>query len=260
MIGTLVSYRAIATNLDRALSNVRSAKAVQRETTYFEANVGSIKSIDDFMSNTRVYRYVLRAFGMGELIPSKALIRKVLEGGIDDRRSLANSLADPRFRELAETFNFARYGSATTSFTRTQSGVVDRFMQSSLEETAGQSNEGVRLALYFQRKAPSVNGIYDILADKALYRVIETAFDLPSSLPAIGVERQAAAIQKKFDVASLKDPQKLSVLIERFATLWDLGATQASDSPVLQLFRSDLASQASSQTLTAIQNLPFLRR
>ncbi len=56
-------------------------------------------------------------------------------------------------------------------------------MRTTLEENAGQSNEGVRLALYFERKAPDIKSIFQILGDKALYKVIETALSLPALPP-----------------------------------------------------------------------------
>ena len=260
MIGTLTAYRQIANDPERSLKTIASNKMVQRETAYFESKIGNVKSIDDFMSDRRHYGYVLRAFGMGELTESRALIRKVLEGGIDDSKSLANSLADPRFRDLAETFNFARYSTATTSFSRTQSGVVERYMQSTLEETAGRSNEGVRLALYFQRKAPSITSIYQILGDKALYRVAEVALSLPPSLPAIGVEKQAAYIANRLDVGDLKDGGKLDKFLSRFANMWDLAQSNANASPAVQLMQSASGVGISTDTLASIQSLQINRR
>lgn len=260
MIGTLTAYRLIASDPERSLKSVASNKVVQRETAYFESKIPNIKSIDDFMADRRVYSYVLSAFGMSDMSNSRALIRKVLEGGIDDRRSLANSLADPRFRELAETFNFQRYGSATTSFDRTQSGVVSRYMRSTLEANAGQSNEGVRLALYFQRKAPDITSVYQILADKALYKVAEVALSLPSSLPAVGVEKQAAFIQSKLDVSSLKDGEKLDKFLSRFANLWDLSQSSPATNSSVQLFQGASVGAISPETLASIQSLQLKRR
>ena len=89
---------------------------------------------------------------------AKAFMRKVLTEGIDKRDSFANRLADTRYREFVETFNFARYGDDhDRSSTRTRQGTVDRYVRQTLEEDAGAQNEGVRLALYFERKAPSID-------------------------------------------------------------------------------------------------------
>ena len=260
MIGTLTSYHLITRDKARSLQTVASDRVVQRETAYYESRISDVKSIDDFMNDRRIYTYALRSLGMGDMVESRALIRKVLEGGIDKSDSLANSLADPRFRELVETFNFARYGSATTTFTRTQKGTVDRYLRTTLEENAGQSNEGVRLALYFERKAPNIRNIFEILADKALYKVVETALSLPTSLPAVGIEKQAAFIATKLDIADLKDPEKLTRFLERFANLWDLSTTNVTANPSLQLFQSNSLSGISVETLTSIQNLQARRR
>lgn len=260
MIGTLTSYRMLTRDPARSLQNIASDRMVQRETAYYEANISKIKSVDDFVKDRRIYAYALRAFGMSDLIDSRALIRKVLEGGIDDTRSLANSLADPRFRELTETFNFSRYGATTTSFTRTQKGTVDRFLRTTLEETAGQTNEGVRLAMYFERKAPTIKSLYQVLADKALYKVVETALSLPPSLPSVGIEKQAAFIGSKLDIADLKDPAKLTKFLERFANLWDLASNAQAANPALQLFQTSSSTGMSINTLTSIQSLMLKRR
>ncbi len=60
-----------------------------------------------------------------------------------------------------------------------------------MESDVGTDNEGVRLALYFQRKAPSINSAFDILADKAIFEVVRTALNLPASMSQADIERQA---------------------------------------------------------------------
>jgi Protein of unknown function (DUF1217) len=45
----------------------------------------------------------VKAFGLSDMMNAKALIRKVLEGGISDPKSLANTLNDPRYKALAAT-------------------------------------------------------------------------------------------------------------------------------------------------------------
>ena len=43
----------------------------------------------------------------------RPLIKKMLEGGVDDQKALANQLTDPRYKEFVTDFNFERYGTAT---------------------------------------------------------------------------------------------------------------------------------------------------
>ena len=101
---------------------------------------------------------------------AKAFMRKVLEEGVDDPDSFANKLTDKRYRNLPSRFNFKRYGETTTAFDRTQQGTVDKYDRQTLEEQAGAKDDGVRLALYFARKAPDVESVSGLLADPALLK------------------------------------------------------------------------------------------
>jgi hypothetical protein len=155
-------------------------------------------------------------------------MKKVLAEGIDGRNSFANRLTDGRYRDFVETFNFARYGPATTSFERTQRGSVDRYLRQTLEEVAGAENEGVRLALYFERRAPDIPSTYGILADPALLKVVETALGLPATMAGGDIDRMADAISRRLDVSDFKDPRKLQRFLERFTTMWDLSNQPAA--------------------------------
>ena len=67
-------------------------------------------------------------------------------------------------------------------------------MRQTLEENAGAQNEGVRLALYFQRKAEASKSAYEILADPALLKVVQTALGIPPETGTQDIDRQAALI------------------------------------------------------------------
>ena len=116
MLTTLASYATIAGNLQRSLSTTAAKPQVARETEYYLAHIVDVKSIDDFLGDDRLFAYAMKAFGLEDMTYAKALMRKVLAGGIDKRDSFANSLADQRYREFAATFNFVRYEATTTIF------------------------------------------------------------------------------------------------------------------------------------------------
>lgn len=220
MIGTVARYQQIAKNVDRALGTLSQRADVKRETDYYLANIRNAKSADDFLKDDRLYRYAMTAFGLKDMIFGKAFIRKVLTEGVEGPRSFALQLSDPRFREFAETFNFARLGAAATTFDRTQQGTVDRYLRIQLEADAGKSDEGLRLALYFRRKAPDVNGVFGLMGDPALYQVVRTALGLPQSYSNTDVDTQAGFIRSKINIDDLKDPAKLDAFVTRFAARW----------------------------------------
>jgi len=186
---------------------------------------------------------------------AKAFMRKVLEGGIDARNSFANSLADKRYREFATTFNFERYGATATTFTRAQQGTVDSYVRQTLEESAGEQNEGVRLALYFQRKAAGIASAYDILADPALLKVAQTALNIPAAAGAQNIDKQAALIDARLDIADLKDTKKLDAFLTRFTSLYELQRPAQSVSPSLILISGPTEAGIGQDLLLSLQNL-----
>jgi hypothetical protein len=243
MLGTVARYQQITRNVDRTLATLAQRPDVKRESEYYLANIRSVKSIEDFLKNDQLYTFAMTAFGLKDMIYGKAFMRKVLTEGIDGQRSFALQLSDPRFREFAEAFNFARFGATATAFDRTQQGTVDRFLRIKLETEAGTSDEGLRLALYFQRKAPDVSSVFGLMGDPALYKVVRTALGLPASYSNTNVDTQAAFIRSKINVEDLKNPARLEAFITRFTARWQAtNGTAAQAVPQLAIGRPMLAS------------------
>jgi hypothetical protein len=258
VLSAAVSYRMITENLDRSLKNTADKPQVEREIKYYLENITKVKSIDDFLADDRLYNFAMKAHGLGDMAYAKAFMKKALTEGIDERRSFANTLSDPRYKQFVETFNFARYGETTMAFDRTQQGTVDNYIRQTLEEDAGAQNEGTRLALYFERKAPTIDSIFDILGDKALLQVIHTAFQIPELSALMDIDKQAEMIGKKLDIEDLKDPEKLKSLMNRFTSLWELkngGASSAASSNAAVQVLSGATLGISGDVLSALQNL-----
>ena len=257
MLSTVTSYKLLTQNIEKSLARVRAAPDVNRETDYYLATIGKIKTIEDFLANDRVFAYAMKAFGLKDMIYAKAFVKKVLTDGIDSANSFTNQLTDPRFKELATAFNFKSLGTTTTIFERTQKGVVDKYLQVQLEEQAGSSNEGVRLALYFRRKAPDITSAYSILGDSALYKVAQVALGLTASSNANNLDMQAEIIKNKIDLENLDDPAVLNKFLTRFTTLWEVkNGTAAATAPALTIIQG-VQSLTSMETLTKIQSLRF---
>lgn len=243
MVGTVASYQQIVNNLDRTLGAITKRPEIKRDVDYYLANIRSVTSAEEFLKNDRLYNFAMTAFGLKDMIYGKAFMRKVLTEGVDGQKSFALQLADSRFRDFAEAFNFARYGTTATAFDRAQQGTVDRFVRVQLETDAGQTDEGLRLALYFQRKAPSVTSVFGLMGDPALYKVVQTALGLPAAYSGVDIDKQAAHISSKLDIADLKDPEKFDKFILRFTAQWQARNSNAAQSvPVVGLSQSPLAT------------------
>ncbi len=260
MVGTVAGYQQIVSNLDRSIGTITKRPEVKRDADYYLANIRSVTTADEFLKNDRLYNFAMTAFGLKDMIYGKAFMRKVLTEGIDGPNSFALQLSDSRFRDFAEAFNFARYGATATAFDRAQKGTVDRFVRVQLESDAGQKDEGLRLALYFQRKAPAITTVFGLMGDSALYKVVQTALGLPAAYSGAGIDKQAAFIASKLDIADLKDAEKLNRFIVRFTAQWQAkNGNAAQSAPIVGLSQSLLTTFDNSLLLSLqVLNRRFL--
>jgi hypothetical protein len=257
MLTTYTSYQLITKDLQKSLDRAAASPVTARETKYYLENIGKVKSIDDFLGNYKLYSYAMKAHGLEDMTYAKAFMRKVLTEGIDSKDTFANRLSDKRYKEFAAAFNFARYGELTTSFSQAGQGTVDKYIRQKLETTAGEDDQGVRLALYFARKAPEIKSAFEILADPALLEVVQTAFDIPKEVGSGSIDAQAAMIKKRLDLDSLKNPKEVERFLKRFAIMWDAKNNQTTN-PVLTLFTG--ASPTSSLDMDAVISLQNIKR
>lgn len=250
----ILTYKLFAADTERALDRIQSKPQVAREVEYYKENITSIKSIDALIDDDRIFATVMEAYGLEEMTYAKGFVRKLLEGGVDDDDSMANRLTDPRYQELAEDFNFVRNGEATTAFSKVTVGVIDKFYQQNLEVEAGDQNAGVRLAMYFQRKAEDISSPLNILADSALLQFVQTTFSLPTAMSYQSLDKQSDMISERLDMEELQDPERMEELVNQFLLSWDIqNPTSVTVPPIISTPNSVL--NISIDTLSAIQNL-----
>jgi len=220
-VSTTQTYLSIENNLANYQKLTANEPAVKTATAYYQANIGKVTSVDQFVSNYRLLSYALQAYGLGDQINNTALIKKVLQEGTTSANALANTLPNINWKSFANAFNFSAKGtSAPTSATAVKTTVAD-YTEQQLESDQGQSDPGVELALYFKRVAPTVTNGYSVLADSNLLQVVQTIFNLPATASAAQIDQEAVEIQKLAPTSDLQNPKKLEQLTERFTAAYD---------------------------------------
>lgn len=252
MTTTTSTYLSIVNNLSQMQAMTAKEPAVQTASAYYAANIGNVTSIDDFVGNYRLLSYALNAYGLGDQIDSTALIKQVLEGGVSNPNSLANTM--PQWKAFATAFNFAANGAASVSTPTAVATTENDYVEQQLENNEGQQDVGVQLALYFNRVAPTVTSEYGILADKNLLEVVETIFGLPSSFSMENIDVQAKTLSDLMPLSDLTDPAKLQQLTERFTAEYD--ATYGnSTSSSLTVAGSSSSSSSPSAAVTILSGV-----
>lgn len=195
-----------------------AAPGIARDTEYFEAHIAEVGSAKELVADRRLLRVALGAFGLEDDIGNRYLIRRVLEGGISDPRSLANSLSDDRYKQLSGAFGF---GNSTFGPRIGEAGfgaeITAKFRARSFEVAVGNQDESLRLAMNADRELADIGADdatentrwFRVLGTPPLRTVFETAFGLPAGFGQLDIERQLeefkAAAREKLRVESIDD-------------------------------------------------------
>jgi hypothetical protein len=256
-MSTFTDYMTIANNLSRYQTMTAADPSVAQATKYFQANIGKITTIDQFVNNTRIFNYAMTAFGLSDMTYAKSLIKQVLQQGTTASSALANKLDNPKILALAQAFNFSLYGSDTTQTIAATSDVVSKYVMQTLETDEGNTNPGVQLALYFQQNASKITDGYSVLADSNLLTVVQTTLGLSSYTSAENIDVQAKQLDKLLTYSDFQNPIKVLNFLERFTAQYDVANPTASTSPYVSALSTASSSSAglSVDLMMSMQNL-----
>lgn len=234
--------------------------AGKAESDYYSETIDTLESVEQLLSNKRLVGFIRTAYGLGNDV-SDAMLRQALMSDLDDPKSFANTASNKRLREVAEAFNFGTDGRAR----RMALGLVqdpaslkdtqDLYIRQTMEQRAGNESPGVRLALYFQRKASSITSAYSILADKALLEVAMTTLGLPQAAAQADIDVLAKMISSRINIEDFKDPAKVEKFLARFAALYDIENPQSSSSIPSMLLGGQEGLGIGMDLLSSIQSM-----
>ncbi|RYB97092.1 DUF1217 domain-containing protein [Ciceribacter ferrooxidans] len=218
----------------------KAKTAAEAETKYYQEKIQSIRTVDDLLADRRVVDVVLGAYGFDPANVSDEFLKQIFSSDLDDEKSFVNQQTDEDWAELLASFNFDGDGNLTreTVGTVQQRGsaleTANMYLRQSLEESEGESNQGVRLALYFERMAPTLTDAYGLIADSALLEVFRVTYGFPSEFSSMDVDVQAKIVKKNLDLSEMQDPAKVKRLLQRFTAMYDM--ENSTTDPVLGVF------------------------
>ena len=227
----------------------KASKDATTDVDNFAKGMADVKSLDDFLGNSKLTDFILKSVGLDPKDYDKDTLKKIFTSDPEDKKSYLNTKADSKFKDIVADFNFDKDGNMTRSKLGTvqDAGALDRtqsaYVAQQLETQQGQSNDGTRLALYFARQAPNITSLYTILGDKALFQVVQTAFSLPTQMSSMDVDKQVSMLQKFIDLKDLGDPTKVDKLVKRFTAMYDI-QNSTTQAPALQILTNGGTTKA----------------
>jgi hypothetical protein len=233
----------------------------EKEAEYYGDEMMKVKNLQDLLGNPRLINFAMEALGLDPNSVTPDQLKMMFASDVNDPNSYLNKEFDSSYRALVTAFNFDQDGimmREDRNAVQTRRGLVetvDRYIRQTLEVQAGEDNQGVRMALYFQRIASSVTSYYTILADTALQEFINTAYGIPSEMANASVDSQVEMMKRYFDIEEFRDPEAVSKLIARFTIMHDQN-TGTSD-PIMMLFDGSGSAGISADTLLTAASLRF---
>lgn len=201
----LVGWNFLKSTQDTQREVFESSAEITRDTDYFLANIGSVTSAEDLVSDRRLMTVALGAFGLQDDIDNKFFIQKVLQEGTSDSSALANKLAEESYKSLANAFEFDSILGPRTQYAGFGEEIVEKYRAQEFEIAVGDQDNSLRLALNLQRALPDLSEKstsddgkwFQVMGTTALRTVFETALGLPDSFSQLDIDHQLEIFREK---------------------------------------------------------------
>lgn len=238
-LGGYAGWKVLQSTLETQQTRFAEDPAQSRDREYFKENIGSITSAEDLVSDYRLLRVALGAYGLQDDLPNRAFIEKVLSDGVTDDDALSNKLADKSYFAFSEAFGFGGTLPPSTQSPGFADKVLARFDEQAFEVAVGDQDTDMRLALQATREIPEIAAAggsdstawLTVLGNTALRQVFETAFSLPDSIGVMDLDQQLDAFRNgaervlgSSEFSTLSDPNAVEDLVHAFTLKSQLAA------------------------------------
>jgi hypothetical protein len=245
-LGGLAGWGFLKRTQERQQALQQATPVQQRDEAYFRDKIGKVNTAEQLVSDKRLLRIALTAFGLEADVNSKAFIQKILEGGTLKEGSLANRLADKQYQKFSAAFGFGDFSVPRTKISTFPDEILKQFRARSFETAVGEQNNAFRLALNAERELPTLAARplsdkakwYTILGNAPLRQVVQTALGLPKSFSSIDIDQQVSVLKSRAEAAfgsseisQFTDPKKIEGLIRSFMVRSDIQQQGAGSSP-----------------------------
>ena len=249
-LGGLPGWTLLNRTIERQTALFNAAPALQRDTDHFRQSIAGMESAADLVSDRRLLRVALGAFGLQDDIDSRAFVRAIIEQGTASRDALANRMADDRYRGLAEAFGFLSGDGGGPRPPGFAERIVDQFRRREFESAVGDQDGALRLALNADRELAALatqdgtdNALwFRILGTPPLREAFEVALGLPQSFAQLDLDRQLEELRtvaaRRLDITSPRDLSDDSLrdgLIRQFLLRDQIASFSASSSQSIAL-------------------------
>lgn len=204
---------------------------LRRDEAYFRERIGQVRTADDLVSDRRLLRVALGAFGLDADIDARAFIRKVLADGTLKEGALANRLADRQYAAFSAAFGFGDFSVPRTQLSDFADRILGDWKTRRFEAAVGEQDNALRLALNAERELGRLAARdtsdtakwFSVMGSRPLREVFQSAFGLPPSFAALDLDRQLDTFRARAraafgddSLAQFAEPAQRDALVRRF--------------------------------------------
>lgn len=230
----IAGWSFLQRTLDTQLDAHARAPARIRDTDHFRARIAQVTTVEDLVTDRRMRRVILGAFGLEDDIDNIHFIRRVIGDGPESPRALANRLADKRYLTLAEAFRFPEGVEKPFADPAFAERIVSAYQRRAFEVDLGKQDQAMRLAMTLERELPAVIEArqsdaaqwFSVMGTPPLRKAFETAFGFGSSFGALDIDQQLTQFRRRAQtlfgsskLAAFADADTRSALTRRFLTM-----------------------------------------
>lgn len=204
-MGGYTGWRFLQRTLDTQKTAFESSAQIKRETEYFTARIGSVRTASDLVSDRRLLKVALGAFGLGDDINNKFFIEKILSEGTADDKSLANRFADKRYAQMSKAFGFDSAIGPKTQFALFAKDIVSKYVDKEFGQAVGVADPDLRIALNLKNGLDEIAAKggtdraqwFSVMGNPPLRKVFDVAFGFPDSFAALDIDKQFEQFQRR---------------------------------------------------------------
>lgn len=228
-LGSLTAFSVLKRDGEKLRERFDSSKTVEREMERFKERMEKIKTPEQLLKDRKALETVLTSFQLDTEIGKTGILRKLMTEDPKADGSLAQRLADPRYRRFAEAMTNFPAGSTTakpdvaaewkvqpSKNKELMASIESNYKLIKFERDTGQGNTGLQEALYFRRNIQQVTSIPQLMSDRALAYVARVGLGLSEKFALLDYEKQRDIFKDRLDLDKLKDPKELDKFIQRF--------------------------------------------
>jgi hypothetical protein len=175
---------------------------------FYTKNITGMHSIDDLKGTSKLYDFVLTAFGFDPTTTSEKTIATALESDISDPKSFINTQKDPNLKAMAEDFNFDAKGKEAAPILAQSESTIQQVAKDYVIEKTRYGNDkekdaATKEASYYSEQMQSIKTVSDFLKDKRLVNFV---------LESKGIDPKTVApdFMKKLFASDLSDPKSFA--------------------------------------------------